>query len=140
ELWENLKLGKEGIHLFPDGDLDISIPPALSRNPNYVKARGVIKDADKFDPAFFNLNLRTAELMDPQQRIFLEICWEAMEKAGSLKNSEHTVGVFAGASHNSYYTKNLLTNPDTIESIGEFQVLRSEEHTSELPSRENLVC
>ena len=123
ELWENLKLGKEGIHLFPDGDLDISIPPALSTNPNYVKARGVIKDADKFDPAFFNLNLRTAELMDPQQRIFLEICWEAMEKAGSLKNSEHTVGVFAGASHNSYYTKNLLTNPDTIESIGEFQVL-----------------
>src|SRR5690606_42076551 len=96
ELWENLKLGKEGIHLFPDGDLDISITPALSTNPNYVKARGVIKDADKFDPAFFNLNLRTAELMDPQQRIFLEICWESMVMSGSLKISENSYVVFFG--------------------------------------------
>src|SRR5690606_27536594 len=35
KLWENLKLGKEGIHFFSDGELDISIPPSLSASPNY---------------------------------------------------------------------------------------------------------
>jgi amino acid adenylation domain-containing protein len=123
ELWNNLKLGKEGVHFFSDEELEASVKAAGSKNPSYIKARGILRDADKFDPAFFGMNLRTAELMDPQQRVFLEICSEAMEIAGLAKNTEHTVGVFAGASHNSYYTKNLLTNPDAIESVGEFQVL-----------------
>lgn len=44
--------------------------------------------------------------MDPQQRIFLEICWEILEKTGHLPNAFNgRVGVFAGTGNNSYYLK-----------------------------------
>ena len=48
----------------------------------YVKARGVLEDADKFDAAFFGLNPKEAEVLDPQHRVFLECAWEALENAG----------------------------------------------------------
>ena len=51
-------------------------------SPAYVRAGGVIEEAELFDAAFFGFSPREAELMDPQHRIFLECAWHALEDAG----------------------------------------------------------
>nr|WP_121273035.1 polyketide synthase [Pedobacter schmidteae] len=123
-LWDVLKEGKETTRFFSDDELDKSIPDALRNNPNYVKARGIIDQAAEFDPAFFGITPKLAELMDPQQRIFLEIAWEALEKAGYAGiRHNHTIGVFAGVRHNTYYAFNVLPNVEKIENVGRFQVV-----------------
>src|SRR6476620_3782379 len=78
ELWQNLCSGVESPTLFGDAELDSSIDPNLRQNPNYVKARGIIDGADRFDAAFFGVSPREAEITDPQQRVFLEIAWAAL--------------------------------------------------------------
>ncbi len=55
-----------------------SIPPC-SPNPRYVRARGVLDGVDLFDAALFGYSPREAEVLDPQQRVFLECAWEALE-------------------------------------------------------------
>ena len=56
--------------------------PALLRDPSYVKAGAVLEDVELFDAPFFGYTPREAEVMDPQQRLFLESAWEALEDAG----------------------------------------------------------
>ncbi|WP_449440677.1 beta-ketoacyl synthase N-terminal-like domain-containing protein [Pedobacter steynii] len=84
DLWDLLREGRETTKFFSDEELDISIPDHIKNDKAYVKARGVINDAEKFDSAFFGINPKLADLMDPQQRIFLEIAWEVLEKTGHL--------------------------------------------------------
>ena len=123
ELWEVLKAGKETTAFFKDIEIDGCVPAALRNNPNYVKAKGVVNDAKGFDAAFFGIPPRQAELMDPQQRIFLEIAREAMEHAGYASGQyEGTVGVFAGVRFNSYYAHNVAPHEDLIDNIGSFLV------------------
>lgn len=121
--WENLKAGKESITFFSNEELDPSIPAALKNNPDYVKARGIINHPDHFDPAFFGINLKQAELMDPQQRVFLEVAWEALESSGHIPGKDNgTIGVFAGCRFNTYYSNNVSSNKDRIDNVGSFQV------------------
>ena len=62
--------------------------------------------------------------MDPQQRLFLEGAWEAMEHAGyDPQATKDRVGVFAGMGFSSYYAQNLATNPNLLSSAGDIQVL-----------------
>ena len=72
------------ISFFSDDDLTASglDPAALRRAGHYVPARGVLKDAECFDAGFFGIHPKEAEVMDPQHRVFLEACWEALERAG----------------------------------------------------------
>ncbi|MCC6840971.1 MAG: amino acid adenylation domain-containing protein, partial [Flavobacteriales bacterium] len=72
ELWQNLLAKKNSISTWTADEIDPSVPAELRNDPDYVKARGVITDADKFDAAFFGVNPKVAALMDPQQRVFLE--------------------------------------------------------------------
>ena len=53
-----------------------------ARQPSYVRARGILDDVEMFDAGFFGINPREAEVLDPQQRVFLETAWEALEDAG----------------------------------------------------------
>jgi amino acid adenylation domain-containing protein len=124
ELWDLLKQGRETISFFTKEELDLSVPPSLSNDPDYVRARGIISGADRFDAAFFGINTKLADLMDPQQRIFLEIAWEALEKVGYLpSNYNGSIGVFAGSGNNSYYLNNVLSRRDLVERMGAFQVM-----------------
>jgi amino acid adenylation domain-containing protein len=123
EFWQLLSEGKEATTFFTADEIDKSIPANIKNDPYYVKARGIIDGADMFDAGFFGFNPRNAELMDPQQRVFLEIAWEVLEKTGYLPQKySGLVGVFAGCGYNTYYNNNVLTNPEIVERTGHFQV------------------
>jgi acyl transferase domain-containing protein len=106
EFWQNLLAGKETISFFQPGELEPAPnePPGIRNDPHYVRARGVLEGAETFDAAFFGINPREAELMDPQHRVFLETVWEAFEDAG-YDPLAYTgpVGVFAGMANNTYF-------------------------------------
>jgi len=124
EFWHLLTEGKETITFFKNEELDTSISDALKNNPEYIKARGILTDVKKFDPQFFGISPKLAALMDPQQRVFLEIAWEALEQSGYSKNeSGKKIGVFTGVHFNTYYTHNVLSHPSLIENAGNMQVV-----------------
>ena len=124
EFWSLLSEGRETTTFFSECDLDKSIPDELKNDSNYVKARGIINDADKFDPAFFGINAKLAELMDPQQRVFLEVSHELLEKTGYLSSKHKAkIGVYAGNGNNTYYENNVLGHPTLINNQGKTQVL-----------------
>jgi acyl transferase domain-containing protein len=106
EFWENLLAGKESISFFEPGELEPAPnePAGIRDDPHYVRARGLLEGAETFDAAFFGINPREAELMDPQHRVFLEAVWEAFEDAG-YDPLAYTgpVGVFAGMANNTYF-------------------------------------
>jgi len=121
EFWANLVAGHESISFFKDTELAASGLDAgeLKRRGQYVAARGVLKDADCFDAAFFGVNPKEAEVMDPQQRVFLETCWAALERAGYAPDKmAGSVGVFAGASTNTYVHHALEPRPELMELVG----------------------
>ncbi|WP_334178676.1 amino acid adenylation domain-containing protein [Pseudoxanthomonas sp.] len=126
--WDNLCAGRDSVSMFAADELDAGIPEAQRANPAYVAARGVFDDVDKFDAAFFGISPKEAELMDPQQRVFLELCWECIERAGHVPDATDVpVGVFAGMYNASYYQRNVLAHPDLIEKLGAFQVMLGNE-------------
>ncbi|MEN9676181.1 MAG: beta-ketoacyl synthase, acyl transferase subunit [Verrucomicrobiota bacterium] len=128
QLWENLLARRNSVTRWSPAELDPSIPAEIRNHPDYVPARGIIADADKFDAAFFGVNPRLADLMDPQQRVFLETAWAALEDAGcDPAGFSGLIGVYAGMGNNTYYTRNVIGHPELIEQVGEFQVMTSNE-------------
>ena len=82
EFWRNVRDGVACISQFSTDELEVADAAARAAQPRYVKARSVLEKADEFDAGFFGILPKEAELMDPQQRVFLECCWEALEDAG----------------------------------------------------------
>ncbi|SEB08984.1 type I polyketide synthase [Pedobacter hartonius] len=124
ELWEVLRNGKETTSFFKKEELDVSIPDEVKNDPDYVSARGIIEGSELFDPLFFGINPKLAEAMDPQQRIFLEISRDVLEKSGHLPSVyDGLIGVFAGSGNNSYYQQNVSGNAELISQVGSFQVM-----------------
>lgn len=122
-LWQNLCNSSESITFFSDDELDPSIDQALKNNKNYIRARGTITNVDKFDAAFFGMSPREAEIMDPQQRIFLEVSWEALENGGyDPERFGGLIGVFGGTGFNTYFINHVMSHQDIIESFGQHQV------------------
>ena len=78
DFWQNLSNGVESIKFFSDQELiDAGVDEGTLRHKDYVKAAGVIDDADLFDAGFFGFSPRDAEVVSPQYRLFLECAWEA---------------------------------------------------------------
>lgn len=122
--WKNLAAGVESITFFDDQDL---IKSGFSRDvfdrPDYVKASPLISDARGFDAEFFGYSARDAELMDPQQRLFLECAWEAFEVAGYDPTTYPGVtGVYAGAAMNTYLLNNVLPNRGMLDTQDDLNV------------------
>ncbi|KJE23036.1 polyketide synthase family protein [Frankia torreyi] len=123
--WTNLTQGRESIAVLSDEELLASgVDPALLELPNYVRAKGVLEDADLFDAGFFGFSPREAQLLDPQHRVFLECAWQAVESAvGDPRAFGGRIGVFAGASLNSYLLFNVMADPRAVESSAAYQTL-----------------
>ncbi|SDN37786.1 Ketoacyl-synthetase C-terminal extension, partial [Dendrosporobacter quercicolus] len=114
QFWENLRDGKDCITEIPKDRWDHSLYFDENRNKpgkTYSKWGGFIDGADQFDPLFFNISPREAELMDPQERLFLECVYETLEDAGytreALGRSQGSswagnVGVFVGVMYEEY--------------------------------------
>ncbi|MCD9112969.1 type I polyketide synthase [Bradyrhizobium japonicum] len=99
EFWKNLCGGVESVRTFSDQELIAAgVDPSLVANPNYVKAAPILRDVEMFDAGFFGYSPKDATLMDPQQRLFLEVCWEVFENAGyDPTDYPGKVGVIASA-------------------------------------------
>src|SRR6202047_869352 len=118
EFWRNQLEGIESISEFRVEDLEVANKGELARDPRYVRARSVLDDVDLFDAEFFGINPREAELMDPQQRLFLECCWQAIEDAGYVPDAySGQIGVFAGSSMGSYFLTRLCAAPGFIQKF-----------------------
>ncbi|MCU0681424.1 MAG: amino acid adenylation domain-containing protein [Polyangiaceae bacterium] len=122
--WRNLLEGRESITFFEPDQLDPSLDPALTKQPGYVRARGVLADPAAFDAGFFSMSPREAEVTDPQHRLALELAWEALEDAGyDPSRVEGAVGVYAGEYNVTYYIEHVLRRPDVVERAGAFQAM-----------------
>jgi acyl transferase domain-containing protein len=109
--------------LFTSEELGPGIDENLRHDPDYIRARGLIEGADLFDAAFFGISPLEARVMDPQQRVFLELAHHALENAGyDPERYKGRIGVFAGIGDNHYYTTNLLTQPDLLAMAGNLAV------------------
>ena len=118
KFWQNLQNGVESISFFTDEELLASgTNPVILNDPKFVKARAVLEDVECFDAAFFGFNPREAEITDPQQRLFLECAWEALERAGyDSEKYQGAIGVFGGTSLNSYMLE-AYTQGNLIDSV-----------------------
>ena len=102
QLWELLRSKGNGVQQVPSDRWDVKEYLDVDRAaPGKMTTRwgGFLEQVDQFDAAFFGVSPREAQLMDPQQRLALELSWEALEDAGidplTLKGGN--VGVFVGA-------------------------------------------
>lgn len=87
---------------------------------NYVPYRGVLNDIDQFDPKFFDISAYEASITDPQQRQFIELCYEALESAGYLGRTDMSVGVFCGMAESQYLKNNLLKNKQFLRHYSKY--------------------
>jgi acyl transferase domain-containing protein/acyl carrier protein len=124
ELWRRLSNGEDCISFFNDEELRIEgVDERLLSLSNYVRASPVIEGIEYFDAAFFGVTPRDAELMDPQHRLFMESCWEALENAGyDPSRYSRDIGLFAGARTDTYLIANLASHKDIVESVGPFHL------------------
>lgn len=114
EFWNNLCVGRESIRFFTEEEvLEAGVDPELVKNKNYVRARGIMGNIDKFDAGLFSVTPREAVALDPQQRQFLEVCWAALEDAGHDSHRyPGAIGVYGGSGFNSYLMLLLEAWPD----------------------------
>ncbi|GGU47401.1 hypothetical protein GCM10010211_09110 [Streptomyces albospinus] len=107
--WRNLRDGVESVTRLAERDL---LAEGIEREeferPEYVRAAPLLDGVDLFDARFFGFSAREAALLDPQQRLFLECAWHALEHAGIAPEAVRSGGVFAGANMPAYLMSNLL--------------------------------
>jgi acyl transferase domain-containing protein/acyl carrier protein len=102
DFWLNLKKGEESIKFFSENELiELGLGEEILKNPNYIKAQGVIEDKDCFDSSFFNYLPDEAKILDPQIRKLSECVYAALEDAGcNPYEYEGRIGMYAAASSN----------------------------------------
>jgi acyl carrier protein/SAM-dependent methyltransferase len=108
EFWNNLASGRNSIREVSRWDVSrLYDPDSRVADKSYSKWAGLLSDIELFDPLFFNLSPKEAEMMDPRQRLFLEEVWKALEDAGySDKELEgKSCGVFVGCGPGDYKQK-----------------------------------
>ena len=119
-LWNNLKAGKDCITEVPvdrwQGYSDWYNSDPRNPHTSYSKWGGFLDNVDAFDPLFFGISPAEAEVIDPQQRIFLEECWNAIESAGYASSalSNQSCGVYVGCGAGDYSRVLANDGQDTV--------------------------
>jgi len=129
EFWKNLCDGVESIRALSDEEmLAAGLDAEELTNPRHVAAAALLDGIDRFDAAFFGINAREAEVMDPQHRVFLECAWQALEDAGyDPERYDGAIGVFGGGVHGGYASKNLMPAGVFDEKSSVLQTILSNE-------------
>jgi phthiocerol/phenolphthiocerol synthesis type-I polyketide synthase E len=124
EFYTLLSEGRETVRFLTNDEAD-----GRARNEEgfadrcFIPAVSSMADIDLFDAHFFGMTPQEAELTDPQHRLLLEHCWRALEHAGyDTQRYSQPVGVFAGATINTYLIRNLLGNSSVLKSADPLQL------------------
>ncbi|MFP2931152.1 type I polyketide synthase, partial [Pyxidicoccus sp. 3LG] len=133
EFWRNLRSGVESISRFTPDELEHmpGLPEGLElwHHPNFVPAGGVLDGIDRFDHGFFDMSLREAQWMDPQQRLFLQCAWSALEDAGlDPDRFPGAISLYAGASDSGYTDAVKATVP--LDGAAIFELYGTATHES----------
>jgi polyketide synthase PksN len=123
ELWEVLREGRDCITEVPTDRWDHSLyfdEDKAKSGKTYCKWGGFIEGVDEFDPLFFGISPKEAELIDPHERLFLENVWNLFEDIGYTRENlqqkyQGKVGVYVGAMHQQYHGVN---SNSTNEAVG----------------------
>ena len=107
EFWSNLTGGVDSVSEIPLSRWDYRQHYSPERGPKdkvYSKWGGFIDDIDQFDSQYFNISPREAELLDPQERLFLQTAWECVSDASYSRRalSKAAVGVYVGVMWGQY--------------------------------------
>ena len=118
--WQKIAGGSDAVKEVPSDRWDISKlydPDPAAPGKMSSREGGFIEDIDRFDPGFFGISPREAAGMDPQQRILLEVTWEALEDAGVVpaRLAGEQVGVYV-AVYNSDYARLQYSDPGLIDA------------------------
>lgn len=123
--WRLLVEGGDTIGPFPAGrwggqvnGLAPEYPPDARESRNPIRSGGFLDDADGFDAAFFGISPSEAVGMDPQQRVLLEVAWEALEHAGQPPRglAGTRSGVYVGIAAPDYFVER-LHDPATRDDL-----------------------
>ncbi len=118
--WKMLAGGVDAVSEVPRARWNIDEyydPDPLVPGKIYTRFGAFLDRVDLFDPEFFGISPREAARMDPQQRILLEVAWEALERCGFAGESRDAakLGVFVGSMWNEY-TQASLNSADQIDA------------------------
>lgn len=121
QFWENIRAGRECISFFDEQQLQIHPDQELIKaGARFVAAKGVLDNIEDFDAKFWGYTPKEAELIDPQQRIFLECAWEALENAGyDAQRYPGAIGVYGGCYIDTYLWWNLASDPNFVARLVE---------------------
>jgi len=122
--WKNLAGGVESIaDLSMEEIRAAGVPDTISRLPGYVNRSPLLDHVDEFDAEFFGFSARDAALTDPQHRLFLETCWEALEDAGyDPATYPGAIGLFGGCEMSTYLYQ-LSQNRDALQYLDGMQLM-----------------
>lgn len=122
EFWDNLLAIKNTIDIFKPEDINPAVPAELAQDSHYVLAEGSYPGQENFDYKFFGMTPRESELVDPQQRKFLELSHEVLELAGYNPDTySGSIGIFAGMG-NSKYGRLVDQYPEKTKLFGDFNI------------------
>jgi len=125
EFWRNLRDGVESVRFFEPAELlAAGVPAGLLARPEYVRAAPLLEGADLFDAPFFGYSPKEAEILDPQQRIFLQAAWAALEDSGyDPERFAGLIGLYAGAGMNTYLLNLIAGGGGAISGVNPIEVL-----------------
>lgn len=121
QFWENLKAGVESIHRLSKEELSkLHISEEILNNPNYVPAQSSLEGKDLFDPSFFKISPKDAQMMDPQMRLLLLHSWKAIEDAGYTPERVADTAVYMSTSNNSYQADEVTQDVRIIKDANSY--------------------
>ncbi|RKH58626.1 type I polyketide synthase, partial [Corallococcus llansteffanensis] len=118
--WDNLRRGVHSRRELTEAELEqAGVPRAQRERPDWVRAAYPLDGATHFDAGYFGYSPREAEVLDPQQRVFMETALEALEDAGyDPERFTESIAAFASTSTSSYLFQALLRRPELLQTVG----------------------